>query len=94
MAGSIAAVLMVVWFYKSAVATDKDPLPSAVLGFIVYFIPAVVWSTLVTPGLRDMVEHNPNTALALVVQYAYIIVGIACAAWVRSRHFAAAKHGS
>lgn len=88
MAASIAAMAIVYWFYKSAGPAGKDPLASAFLGFIVYFIPAVAWTLLVTPGLRDAVEHNSNTLLALVVQYAYIVVAVACAAWVKSRHFA------
>lgn len=91
MAGSITAIAIVYWFYKSAGAAGKDPLASAFLGFIVYFIPAVAWTLLVTPGLRDAVEHNSNTLLALIVQYAYIAVGVACAAWVKPRHFAASK---
>jgi hypothetical protein len=91
MAGSIAAIAIVYWFYKSAAAAGKEPLPSAFLGFIVYFVPAVAWSLVVTPGLRDAVEHNPGTLLALVVQYAYIVVGVACAAWVKSRHFTVAE---
>ncbi|MGR8934003.1 MAG: hypothetical protein ACU837_06375 [Gammaproteobacteria bacterium] len=88
MAGSIAAIAIVYWFYKSAASAGKDPLMSAILGFIVYFIPAVAWTVFVTPGLRDAVEHNSNTLLALVVQYAYIVVAVACAAWVKSKHFA------
>jgi hypothetical protein len=88
MAGSIAAIAIVYWFYRSAVAAGKEPLPSAFLGFIVYFVPAVAWTLVVTPGLRDAVEHNANTLLALVVQYAYIV---ACAAWVKSKHFAVAE---
>lgn len=88
MAGTIAAIIIVIWFYRSAITAGKNPLHSAILGFFVYFIPAVVWTLVVTPGMRDAVEHNPNTLSALVVQYTYVIVGIACAVWVKSRHFA------
>ena len=87
MAGTLAAIIIVVWFYKSALASGKAPLPSALLGFVVYFVPAVVWTLVVTPGMRDAVEHSPSTLSALVVQYTYVIVGMACAAWVKSRHF-------
>ncbi len=88
MAGTLAAILIVIWFYKSALATGKDPLPSAFLGFCVYFIPSMIWTLVITPGMRDALEHSPNTPMALVVQYTYVIVGMACAAWVKSRHFA------
>jgi hypothetical protein len=87
MAGTIAAILIVIWFYKSALKSGKEPLRSAALGFAVYFIPALVWTLVITPGMRDAVEHSPNTPLALVVQYTYVIVGMACAAWVKAKHF-------
>ncbi|MGZ8239735.1 MAG: hypothetical protein ACXW00_12945 [Methylobacter sp.] len=91
MAGTITALLITYWFYKSAKATDKNPLSSAGLGFLSYLIPCLVWTLTVTPGLRDAVEHNPGTLSGLFVNYAYILVGTACAIGIKYIHFKQAK---
>ncbi|MGJ0493159.1 hypothetical protein [Methylobacter sp.] len=87
MAGTITALLITYWFYRSAEATGKNPLSSAGLGFLSFLIPCIVWTVAVTPGLRDAVEHNPGTLSGIFVNYAYIVVGAACAAWVKYMHF-------
>lgn len=87
MAGTITALLITYWFYKSAEATGKNPLSSAAIGFLSYLIPCVVWTFTVTPGLRDALEHNPGALSGLFVNYAYILVGIACAVGVKFMHF-------
>ncbi len=87
MAGTITALLISYWFYKSAEAVGKNPLSSAALGFLAYLIPCMVWTFAVTPGLRDAVEHNPGTLSGLFVNYAYIAVGAACAIGIKFLHF-------
>jgi hypothetical protein len=87
MIGTITALLISYWFYKSAEATGKNPLSSAIVGFLAYLIPGVVWTFAVTPGLRDAVEHNPGTLSGLFVNYTYILVGVACAVGVKYMHF-------
>jgi hypothetical protein len=42
MIGTITAFLITYWFYKCAEATGKNPLSSAVLGFLSYLIPCLV----------------------------------------------------
>ena len=83
MFGSIAAILIVVWFYKSALDKGKNAVSWACIGLVVYFIPAVVWTYVVTPGLKDAFEHNQSSLLGFIVSYAYVAVGVACAVWVR-----------
>jgi hypothetical protein len=91
MIGTIIALLISYWFYKSAEATGKNPLSSATVGFMSYLIPCVVWTFAVTPGIRDAVEHNPGTLSGLFVNYAYILVGVACAVGVKFMHFKQAE---
>lgn len=91
MAGTITAFLITYWFYKSAEVTGKNPLSSAVLGFLSYLIPCLVWTFTVTPGLRDAVEHNPGTLSGLFVNYAYILAGVACAIGFKFMYFKQAK---
>jgi hypothetical protein len=87
MAGTITAFLITYWFYKSAEAAGRNPLSSAVSGFLSYLIPCLVWTFTITPGLRDAVEHNPGTLSGLFVNYAYILVGIACAIGFKFLYF-------
>lgn len=87
MAGTITAFLITYWFYKNAEASGKKPLFSAGIGFLSYLIPCIVWSVAVTPGLRDTVEHNPGTLSGLLVNYAYILVGAACAIGLKFLYF-------
>jgi hypothetical protein len=87
MIGTLTALLISYWFYKSAEATGKNPLSSALTGFLSYLIPCVVWTFTVTPGLRDAVEHNPGTLSGLFVNYAYILVGAAAAVAVKFLYF-------
>ncbi|MGZ8145065.1 MAG: hypothetical protein ACXWTG_12965, partial [Methylosarcina sp.] len=57
------------------------------LGFLAYLIPCLAWTLAVTPGLRDAVEHDPSTLSGLFVNYAYILVGAACAIGMKFMHF-------
>ncbi|MDO9269562.1 MAG: hypothetical protein Q7T96_10705 [Methylobacter sp.] len=91
MIGTITALLISYWFYKSAEATGKNPLSSAMVGFLSYLIPGVVWTFAITPGIRDAVEHNPGTLSGLFVNYAYILVGVACAVGVKFMYFKQAE---
>jgi len=87
MIGTITAFLIAYWFYKKAEAIGKNPLSAAGLGFLSYLIPCMVWTLTVTPGLRDAVDHNPGTLSGLIVNYAYILVGAACAIGIKFLHF-------
>lgn len=91
MSGAIAAIIITIWFYKSALATGKNPVTSAVLGLTVYFTAALIWTLAVTPGLRDTIAHEPSFLLGMVVRHAYAVVGFTCAAWVKHKHFASAQ---
>jgi hypothetical protein len=85
MVGGIAAILIAIWFYRSALAAGKSPLPWVFVGFVSYYLPALLWTMLVTPDLRDMVEHSQSAVLAIVARFGYIVVGILCATLVRAK---------
>ena len=87
MIGTITAFLIAYWFYKSAEAAGKNPLSSAGLGFMSYLVACVAWTLTVTPGLRDAVDHNPGTLSGLFVNYAYILIGAACAIGIKFVYF-------
>lgn len=86
MLGSLAAIIIAIWFYTTARAMGKNPVSWAVIGLLAYFIGAILWTVLVTPPLRDSVEHNQSYILGFIVRYAYVVVGVGCAMWVKFKH--------
>ncbi len=87
MIGTVVALAIAYWYFRDAEAKGRNPLKTAGLGFVFYLIPAVLWTWLVTPSLRDAATHNPTSLYVFVYSYTYILVGIACAAWVKWKHF-------
>ena len=49
---------------------------------VVYFLAALLWSLIVTPGVKDAAIHNQSGLLIFIVRYAYIAVGLMAAAGV------------
>ncbi len=86
MLGSVAAIALAIWFYTSAQSIGKNPVKWAGIGLLAYFISAALWTFLVTPPLRDSVEHNQSYILGFIVRYGFVIVGVACASWVKFKH--------
>ena len=88
MPGSIAAILLSVLFFKSALDSGKQPVNMALTGFLAFFIPALLWTFFITPGLKDSLQHDPsNTLLKLTANYAYVVLGLACSSWVWVKNF-------
>ena len=75
MLGVIAATLVGVWFYNTAPRSGRPPLSWAISGVVVYFLAALLWTLIVTPGLKDSATHNPGSVLIFIVRYAYIGFG-------------------
>jgi len=83
MLGTIATLLITVLFFRAAQASGKNPVYMAFSGFLAFFIPALLWTYFVTPGLKDTLAHDPsNSLLKFTASYAYVILGSACSAWV------------
>jgi hypothetical protein len=82
MLSSIAAALVGVWFYSSAPRSGRPPFFWAVSGVVVYFLAALLWSMIVTPGVKDTATHTQSGLLIFIVRYAYIVIGVACAAGI------------
>jgi hypothetical protein len=76
--GSVAAILVSVWFYNTASRSGRNPLHWAIAGFVVYFIVALCWTYFINPGIKDLAMHGRNTLLMYISKYAYIVVAVAC----------------
>jgi len=88
MPGTIAAIIITILFFKSALDAGKNPVNMALSGFLSFFIPALLWTYFVTPGLKDSLQHDPsNTLLKLTASYAYVALGSVCSGWVWSKIF-------
>jgi len=82
MLGTIAAILFTVLFFNSALSSGKNPVNMALSGFLTFFIPALLWTYFIAPGLKDTLQHDPsNTLLKLTANYAYVLLGSACSTW-------------
>jgi hypothetical protein len=79
MPGTLAAIIITVMFFKTALDAGKNPVHKAFTGFLAFFIPALLWTYFVTPGLKDTLQHDPsNTLLKLTANYAYVLLGSVC----------------
>jgi len=82
MPGTIAAIIIVILFIRSALEANENPVPKALIGFLAFFIPALLWTYFITPGLKDTLAHDPsNTLLKLTANYAYVLVSSLVALW-------------
>lgn len=88
MPGTIAAIIITILFFKSALKAGKNPVNMAFSGFLSFFIPALLWTYFFAPGLKDSLQHDPsNTLLKFTANYAYVALGLACSSWVWFRIF-------
>ncbi|WP_428354712.1 hypothetical protein [Methyloprofundus sp.] len=83
MPGTLAAIIITVLFFKSGLDSDKNAVHMGLTGFLTFFIPALLWTFFITPGLKDTLQHDPsNTLLMLTANYAYVVLVSICSTWV------------
>ena len=88
MIGTIIAIAITVIFFRSALSAEKKPVNMAVAGFLAFFIPALMWTYFIAPGIKDALQHDPSSMLLKVsANYAYILMGSICAGWVWRQNF-------
>lgn len=75
MLGGVVAVLIAIWFYRSAEGRGLPPISWGVAGVIAYYVPNFIWSLLVAkPWLVTL--HAQNAAgLSSIVGHSSILVG-------------------
>ncbi len=81
MFGSIIAVLVAVWFYFTAKKKGRQPVSWAIAGLVIFYMVELVWTWFVTPSLKDSAVHTQSSLLVFLTRYAYIAVGLGCAAF-------------
>lgn len=75
MLGGIVAVVIAVWFYRSAEKRSLPSIPWGLAGLVAYYVPNFIWSLLVAkPWLTKL--HAQNAAvLSSIVGHSSIVVG-------------------
>lgn len=77
--GSIAAILVTLWFYNTAAHSNRNPFQWAIAGFVIYFMVALFWTYFINPSIKDAAMHSRNSLLVFISRYAYIAVALAFA---------------
>ena len=72
--GSIAGIVILVWYYQTAPKFDRSPIHWAIAGFVVYITVALFWTYFINPSIKDAAMHSRNTFLMYFVRYAYIVI--------------------
>lgn len=84
MVGSIAALLIGIWFYLSASRSGRASVSWGISGVLVYFMAALLWTLLITPSVKDAATHGQSALLIFIARYAYVLFGVVCAAAVNA----------
>ncbi|MDD2768175.1 MAG: hypothetical protein PHT19_05550 [Methylococcus sp.] len=86
MIGGIAAILITIWFYRSAEARGLPAVQWAFAGLVAYYVPNFVWSLLVAKPLMAEFHARAAVLMAGLIGHSSVIVGAAIA-FVVHRYF-------
>lgn len=82
MIGVICALLIAIWFWRSAGRVGKSKIGWALLGLISYYVPNLSWQFIVTlsvrEGVLDAVRMGPGAEnVGLILLIASVFIGVA-----------------
>lgn len=83
MIGGIAAILITIWFYRSAEARGLPAVQWAFAGLIAYYVPNFIWSLLIAKPMIAEFHARSAVMLAGVIGHSSVVVGAVVAAVVR-----------
>lgn len=72
--GGIIAILIAIWFYKTAESKGADPFPWAIAGTIFYYLPMGLWTWVVNPMIKN--PHVTSEGTSIIARVAPTLVGI------------------
>lgn len=76
--GGVIAILIAIWFYRTAESKGVEPFPWAIAGTIFYYLPMGLWTWIVGPMLRN--PHPTSAGTPFLVLLAPTVVGVGVAA--------------
>jgi hypothetical protein len=83
MIGGIVAVVIAIWYYRSAEARHLPAVQWAFAGLIAYYVPNFIWSFLVAKPLIAEFHARAAVMLAGLTGHSSVLVGAVVAILVR-----------
>jgi len=82
MLGGVVAVLIVLWFYRSAESRRAPAFQWAVAGLIAFYVPNFIWSLWVAKPMLMTLHAQSAPLKASLVGHSSVLVGALCAGLV------------
>ncbi|QXP84153.1 hypothetical protein ABZN20_06565 [Methylococcus sp. ANG] len=83
MIGGIVAILIAIWFYRSAEGRGLPAVQWAFAGLLAYYVPNFVWSLVVAKPLMAEFHARSAVMMAGLVGHSSVVVGAVVAIAVR-----------
>ena len=76
MFGGVVAILIALWYYRTAEARKLPTVQWAFAGVICYYIPNIAWSLMIAkPWLNTLHAAPTGSVMATVVGFSSVFVG-------------------
>ncbi|WP_022948753.1 hypothetical protein [Methylohalobius crimeensis] len=86
MLGGLLAILVAIWFYRSADRVGHpEPFKWGAIGAAVYYVAMFLWRWFANTGFMETLHHSSVT-MGMLVHYAGVAIGLLAAWWLRKYH--------
>ena len=75
MIGGIIAILIALWFYRTAESRHLPGIQWAVGGAIAFYIPNIIWSLMVAKPMMNQFHAQNATGMASMLGFSSVFVG-------------------
>lgn len=75
MLGGIIAIVIAIWFYRSAERRGLPPIPWGVAGVVAYYVPNFIWSLMVAKPWLTVLHAQNAAVMSSIVGHSSILVG-------------------
>ncbi|BBL72436.1 hypothetical protein [Methylogaea oryzae] len=72
--GGIIAILVAIWFYRTAESKGAEPFSWAIAGTIFYYLPMGLWTYVVNPMIKN--PHITSEGSSIIARLAPTLVGV------------------
>jgi hypothetical protein len=86
----IVAIVVAIWFFRSAGAVGKSGPGWAAIGIVVFFVPNFIWAlvaraAIIPAAIRSDMGTGGAVALGLAIGLVGIALGLGLAVWVHRK---------
>jgi len=75
MIGGIIAILIALWFYRTAESCHLSGIQWAIGGAIAFYIPNFIWSLMVAKPMMNQLHAQNATGMASMLGFSSVFVG-------------------